>query len=226
MRVRTRAPKGFTVLELGIGLALMGLLMGVALPTLGALSGAELKKSTGLLQGLVRDTYARTALSGRPHRIVFDLEADTYWVEETSEVFRLRATKQELDREGNVALDVLDERAEDAAGRDDAESREKLRLFSGPSWNKVADEVGQVTHLPSDVRFFGVWVEHLSERAKGGQTALHFFPGGYTEEAQVTLTDDDDGDRTRTLVTQPLTGEVHVENEIPEMPHDWGNSHR
>jgi hypothetical protein len=49
--------------------------------------------------------------------------------------------------------------------------------------------------------------------------ALYFYPGGYTEEALITLTDDEgEGGRTLTLVVQPLTGEVLIEHDEPRVP--------
>ena len=52
----------------------------------------------------------------------------------------------------------------------------------------------------------------------GGQVALYFFPGGFTEEALITLTDDEQGERTLTLVVSSLTGEVDVVDEEPRVP--------
>ena len=59
---------GFTLLEISIGLVLMGLMVAVAVPSLNAVTGARLKESTNLLAGGIRDTYARTALLGRSTR--------------------------------------------------------------------------------------------------------------------------------------------------------------
>lgn len=220
-----RRARGFTLLEIGIALVILGLMLAVAVPSINAISGAELKKTTGMLQGLMRDTYARAALSGHTHRVVLDLEASSYWVEATEGGVVLKREKLSLTREGDAVLDKVDERIEDieADSKDEAD-QERLKLYRHPSWAPVPfpgqDRVDEVRpqRLPSEVRFKSVWVDHLEEAATGGQVAIHYFPGGYTQEAHITLTDDDEGARTFTLVTNPLTGEVYVEDTEPEIP--------
>jgi anthranilate synthase component 1 len=56
------------------------------------------------------------------------------------------------------------------------------------------------------------------EASRGRQVALYFFPGGHAQEAQITLSDDLEGERTLTIRTAPLTGETFVDREIPELP--------
>jgi type II secretory pathway pseudopilin PulG len=216
------------MLEIGIALAILGLMMAIAIPSVNAISGAELKKTTGMLQGLLRDTYARAAISGNSHRVVFDLEAHAYWVEVSEGGVVMPREKLEPTREGAGVLDKVDERIENIeADTDDEEDQERLRLYKGPSWTPVPapgqDRVDEVRpqKLPSDVYFKSVWVDHLSEAVTGGQTSITFFPGGYTQEAHITVTDDEDGDRTLTLVTQALTGEVFVDREEPELPRGY-----
>lgn len=217
--------RGFTLLEIGIALVILGLMLAVAVPSINAISGAELKKSTGMLQGLMRDTYARAALSGHTHRVVFDLEVGAFWVEATEGGIVMKRAKLDLTRKGEAVLDKVDERL-DGIEHDtkDEEDQERLKLYKHPSWTPVPfpgqDRVDEVKpqKLPSEVRFKKVWVDHMAEAASGGQVAIHFFPGGYTQEAHITLTDDEEGERTFTLVTNPLTGEVYVEDTEPEIP--------
>ena len=90
--------------------------------------------------------------------------------------------------------------------------------MSPPPFKPVEGEDGQPHKLPSDVRFKAIWAEHLDDKQTGGQVALYFFPGGFTEEALITLTDDEQGERTLTLVVSSLTGEVDVVDEEPRVP--------
>jgi type II secretory pathway pseudopilin PulG len=203
----------------GIALVILSLLMAVAIPGLSALSGVQLKESTGLIAGLIRDTYARAALAGRSYRLVLDMEAGAYWVEEAEVTARLFSKKLEGDRDGKAKLEPLDERLEGIeADTDNEEERTKLQLLSPPPFKPVDGEDGKPHPLPSDVRFFQIWNEHLDDWVKGGQVALYFFPGGYTEEALIALTDDDTGDRTLTIWVGALTGEVTIEQEMPRVP--------
>lgn len=211
--------RAFTLLEILVALVLLSLLIAVAVPAAGALSGAELRSQSGMLTGAVRDTYARTALIGRSARLVMDLEQDAWWIEEAPTVARLHAGKQSADRDGKAKLDPLDERIEDIdADTDDEKELAKLELLSPPPFKPVEGEDGQPHKLPADVRFKTVWAEHLDDKQSAGQVALYFFPGGFTEEALITLTDDEQGERTLTLVVSSLTGEVDVVDEEPRVP--------
>ncbi|MBI1947590.1 MAG: prepilin-type N-terminal cleavage/methylation domain-containing protein [Deltaproteobacteria bacterium] len=211
--------RAFTLLEILVALVLLSLLIAVAVPAAGALSGAELRSQSGMLTGAVRDTYARTALIGRSARLVMDLEQDAWWIEEAPTVARLHAGKQSADRDGKAKLDPLDERIEDIdADTDDEKELAKLELLSPPPFKPVEGEDGQPHKLPADVHFKSIWAEHLDDKQSAGQVALYFFPGGFTEEALITLTDDEQGERTLTLVVSSLTGEVDVVDEEPRVP--------
>ena len=214
-----RGARAFTLLEVGIAIVILSLLMAVAVPGLSALSGVKLKESTGLIAGLIRDTYARTALLGRSTRLVLDFDQNAYWIEEAPLTARLYSKKIEADRDGKAKLDPLDERLDGIENdTDDEEERTKLQLLGPPPFKPVEGEDGKPRPLPADVRFAQIWTEHLDDWVKGGQVALYFFPGGFTEEALITLTDDEEASRTLTIWVGALTGEVTIEQEIPRLP--------
>lgn len=217
-RVVVRAARGFTILEVAMALLLVGGLLAIAVPSIGALTGARLREATSTMQGLVRDTYARAALSGQPCRIVVDFDTHTYWVESSDGPATIAREKQSPDREGRALLFKLDERLEGTEDSDDPEDQEKRRLLSGPMWSQVDDTVGTPQKLPSDVRFHSLWAEHLDDRVRAGQAAVVFFPGGHAEAAHITLTDDDEGENTLTVVLFPLTGETSIEDTLPDVP--------
>ena len=214
--------RAFTLLEVGIVLVILGLLVAVAVPAMGALSGAHLQQESGGLGGVIRDTYARTALIGKSTRLVIDLDEDAWWVEDAPSVVRVHREKLEADREGKVALNPLDERLEGIEkDTQDEDDKTKLELLSPVTWVPAEGDYGQPHKLADDVRFKSMWVEHLDDAVAAGQVALYFFPGGFTEEAHITLTDDDEGTdnpRTVTLVVSSLTGEVVLEKEPPRIP--------
>lgn len=211
--------RAFTLLEILVALVLLSLLIAVAVPAAGALSGAELRSQTGQLTGAIRDTYARTALQGRSARLVMDFEKNAWWIEEAETVARLHSSKLGTDKDGKARLDPLDERIENIEeDTDDEEELTKLQLLGPPPFKALEGEDGQPHPLGSDVRFKSVWAEHLDDKVQDGQVALYFFPGGFTEEALLTLTDDEQGDRTLTLVVSSLTGEVEVVDEEPRIP--------
>ncbi len=211
--------RGFTLLEIGMALVLLGLMIAVAVPSLNAVTGARMKQSTNLMAGAIRDTYARTALLGRSTRLVLDLEQEAWWIEEADGVARVKPVKLQADRDGKVKLEAKDERLEHIEDdTTDVKERAKVQLLTGPAFQPVEGEFGQPNKLPDEVRFKSVWIEHLDDKVTAGVAALYFYPGGYTEEALITLTDDEHGENTLTLVVQSLTGEVFVEKEEPRVP--------
>jgi type II secretory pathway pseudopilin PulG len=215
---RKRAYRAFTMLEIAMALVLFSLLLATAIPSISALTGAELRSTMSKLQGLTRDTYARTALTGNSHRIVLDFEGTAFWVEAT-EGGAVIKREVEVDPDGTGRLDVVDERITDLEpDEDDLEGQEKLKLFMGPTWQPVDDDAGKPLRLPEDTRLLSVWVDHLDEPVTSGKAAIHFFPGGYMQEAHVVMTDDDTGDSILAMVTNPLTGETYIEREMPKVP--------
>lgn len=198
--------RGFTILEILIGLLIVALVIAVTIPSFRSLTRVQLKSTSGQLVGLIRDTYSRAALSGRTFRIVFDMDQNSYWIEASKDEVRVSGEEDYIrEEEDESGLEWLDER-----------EREKRKYLRKPEFLPIDDEFGKKQKLAEGVRIFGVWVEGMKERLREGSVPLYFFPSGYTQKAQITLTDDEEGKHVMTLVTEPLTGEVVVENE--ELP--------
>jgi len=229
-----RALRGFSMLEIAVVILLLGAMAAIAIPSLNSLTGVELRRATGMLSGLCRDTYAKAALSGNAHRIVFDLENNSYWVERATGRVVVKRKLIEANGEGYVFINQEDERLEGTeADSKDEEERTKRALLKNPDWEKVSapgedgDEI-KPQFLPDAcalgeddgcVRFKSVWVDHLVEPARAGQVALVFFPGGYAQEAQIALTDEDDsGNNVLTVEVLPLTGEVWIHDDAIDIP--------
>ncbi len=191
--------RGFTLLEIMIVLALVGIFTAIAIPTFRSITGSKLKSSANQMLGLIRDTYARASLSGKTARIVFDLETNEYWVEESADNVIVKSQKEEeIEQE---------ERERDP---------EAVKNIKNPDFKAVEDELGQKQKLPEDVYFRSVWIDRFEERVTKGQVALYFFPDGFTEEAQIVLSDDPAGNRLYDLIVEPLTGTVLIEDhELP-----------
>ena len=75
---------GFTLIEMMVVLMLIAIVAAVVVPRMGALEGANLKSSARNVAGAVRITYATAIVNKKPYRICFDLEDQTFSVEEKS----------------------------------------------------------------------------------------------------------------------------------------------
>ena len=97
-------------------------------------------------------------------------------------------------------------------------------LMEGKANHFIPDEgAGQPKPLPGDIRFSKIWTGHQEEPFVEGVAYLHFFQSGWTEPAQIELTDGDE--EYITLKVFPLTGRVRMYNkplEKPEVEEDDG----
>jgi general secretion pathway protein H len=130
---------------------------------------------------------------------VFDLDAKQYWVEESADIVRVQTQEDE-------------EKEREEKERD----KELAETLKSPDFKALEDEAGEKKTLPDDVHFKSIWTDRMTERVTKGQAALYFFPDGYTEEAQIVLSDNPDGTRLYDLVVEPMTGTVTIEDsELP-----------
>jgi general secretion pathway protein H len=75
---RHRADAGFTLLELAVVLFIIGVFSALVVPLFGGLGRDELKTTARRLAGTTKYLYNESALSGRPYRLVFDLDAGSF----------------------------------------------------------------------------------------------------------------------------------------------------
>ncbi len=69
---------GFTLIELAVVLLLIGLFSALTLPMLTGIGEDGLDASARRLAGTVKYLYNESALTGRPYRLVFDLDEETF----------------------------------------------------------------------------------------------------------------------------------------------------
>ena len=70
-----RRDSGFTLIELAVVLLLIGLFSALVIPLFSGLGGDDLKSTARRLAGTAKYLYNESALTGRPYRLVFDLDA-------------------------------------------------------------------------------------------------------------------------------------------------------
>ena len=77
----TAKQSGFTLIELLVVIIVLGVLIGLVVPTFGEMTGANLRRSARHLTGMIRflrdDAQAKKAV----YRIRFDIPAGHYWAE-------------------------------------------------------------------------------------------------------------------------------------------------
>jgi len=78
-----RAARGFTLIEMIAVALLMALVAGLAFPNLGFRSQQSVLDEANSVAALIEYARQRAVMTGFPQQIVFDLEAQAYWLEES-----------------------------------------------------------------------------------------------------------------------------------------------
>jgi general secretion pathway protein H len=199
-----------TLIEIGVALAVAGLMLAIAVPALSAVTRAQLRQRSGQLAGGIRALYGSAAIGGHTCRLVLDLDANAYWSECAKTNVRL---SREGERSQNGAR--IPSRAEELQPRDamSEEDREKLELARKSAFAPSPDIPR--TELGAAVKFADVWVQHQPERYTTGKSFLYFWSSGLTEEASIHVSQ---GDDVYSLLVSPLTGRVKIVADRADAP--------
>lgn len=215
-----------TLVEVLIAVALIAILSGAVLVGSGALGSSRERAAATLVMSAVRLGLARANTTGRPARLVFDLDAHKLTLEETSSLVLAREKSEEV--EGDEAAEEEEQAAKDAVTELEKEAEAEAKgIVEGPraprpEFSAVqqfkADEDGAEDGraLGKGVTFRSVQTEHDASERTRGRVYLYFWPGGETEHAVIHLgRDDDEG---LTVLVSALTGRAKIEKGKVELP--------
>lgn len=209
---RSRA-RGLTLVEVLIVIALIGLLSGAAVFGSGMLAGSRQREAAMLIVTGVRLGMTHANSTGRPVRLVFDLDHNTVNLQETNG--RMLVVKEKGASTGGGAAPAT------SAERQAKEESE--RILNGPrpprptftpvkSFDSDVKNPSKGRSLGRDIEFREVQTEHDGEPRRKGDAYLYIWPGGETERAVIQIHEkghdsDDDG---LTVVVSPLTGRAAI----------------
>lgn len=209
---RKSSHSGFTLLETILVLALFGAIAALILPNIGLTIDSRMAMALRELTGTLRSTYDHAVLTGRIHRLVFNLRSGEYWVEASPMGFTGRPSVQ------NSEKTSAELRAEDSRARllEDLEkaSGEVRRAAGGNAdrsyavrsilvvqrgvlrqtkWAEVEDMILTRRTLPAGLLFWSVATDGMdkpmlySERREGENAFVYFYPWGEAIRAQIQL---------------------------------------
>jgi prepilin-type N-terminal cleavage/methylation domain-containing protein len=102
---------GFTLIELAVVTLLIALFAGLTIPVLFGGGQRDLRATGRRISGMTRWCYNEAALSGREHRLVFDLERQVFFaqrLEADGELILLTGPGKERSPNGQVRLKDID----------------------------------------------------------------------------------------------------------------------
>lgn len=209
-----------TLIEIMIVTAIMALAsLGITF-SLGALSRANLKSGAGKLGAAMRYGYNRAVTQGTTVRVVFKIPGNTFSIEEAHSGVLLASRKDKEEKRAlNAAGKTVDAVDPWAAAEARIKTPDKPSVGASP-FSPLSNEEGEAikrytnVSLGNGVQFTKLVVAHEPEPKTAGEGAVHFFPGGRSENALIQLGDGRSG--VYTVEVRALTGRVKVYGEAYE----------
>ena len=176
---------GFTLIEIIVVVALIALITVIALPNISAVFKVSLKSSAREVANLTKEAYNAAVITGRVHRVVYDLGEQQYWVESGPAGLMLDTVESKEAEERRKKFKQEDEKHTSPFGIDKTISRKKRTL-------------------PRGVEFEDVETEQSKEPIAEGLAYTHFFPHGISEQTLIHLKDT--SNHRITLHVAPILG--------------------
>jgi general secretion pathway protein H len=211
-----RRSPGFSLIEVLIVVALMGLLAGVVIAGTGFLGGSRLRAGASMVMGAVRLGVSHANASGQPARLVFDFEARRIVLEEARGRFvRSSPHDQEAQKAEAASAQDFEKQANEYARSLLAGPKAPVPRFS-PVAALAGDDGKPGRELDAGVRLLQVQTEHDLEPRTEGRSYLYFWPGGGTEQAAIQLGRGEELDAVTVLVSA-LTGRAKLQRGRVEL---------
>jgi prepilin-type N-terminal cleavage/methylation domain-containing protein len=194
LRPKGRDPgeQGFSLIEMLIVVALMAVIALVAAPSISSVLRISLNSATRELASVIKEAYNSAVVTGRVHRVAYDLRKQQYWVERGPATLLLDTTesKEREERRKRIAGSKADDKPPPSGfGIDKTITRSKK-------------------DLPRGVTFEDILTQQSPEPITEGVVYTHIFPHGLSEQTIIHLTDT--GKKRISLVIAPLVGKTEL----------------
>lgn len=183
---------GFSLIELMIVVAIIGLVVLVTVPGMTGLSRASVRRAANDIAVLINESAIAAQSTGRVYRIVYSLESGEYWTESTSRFVMLESEESKR----------LEQRE-----KTEAEKAEEEELQA--SFNIDTEINRRKRSLPVGVKFKSVLSEQDPNPILKGRAYTHIFPQGQTEKGLIIIVDN--GDNVMSVRIIGLLGKSEVE---------------
>jgi len=190
-----RDRSGFTLIEILVVVALLGLIFTFALPRLNSHFRLSLETATREIASTIKDAFNSTMVTRKVHRLAIDFGEKKYWVE-----------KQDSAQSGEVLLHT--ESSLEKKREQDRWKSEDEKKAGGVSFALAADVTPKKKSLPDGVEFSSALSEQYPEPIKEGIATFHFFPHGLSEQGVIHIKDLDGHEFT--LVISAVMGKTKL----------------
>ena len=172
--------KGFSLIEVLIVIALISFITILVVPSVSSYFKASLNAASRELAMTAKEAYNATLVTGKTHRIVYDLKAQQYWVEigPTQLVLDTEATRERAARMKRFSKEKDSE--------SEASSQSSFQIDKTVTRKKIS--------LPRGVEFEDICTQlcaqNQEEPLKEGTGYTHIFANGITERTLIHIKDD------------------------------------
>lgn len=243
-----RAVRAFTLLEVITAIIVVGLMMGVTIPTVNSITNVKQRSAAQQVAGNIKHLYDRAILERIYIRLVIDLEQDAYWSESTKDPVFLALKPLDVDRGGIIIRDEEDEKKQEEEeekmiGQDSSILFDDPNNYKWQGWTEFANkfrkkrpqfstyktELTNRTALPDGVQFYKVMTEGVAKPVEAGQIFIHFFPNGFVERSALYLVKTSDLEDEElypedyeiyTVMVEPLTGRSAIYDTLVDLPQE------
>src|SRR5262245_31638044 len=226
---------GFTLIEIMVVFAIVALMAGASVQGFRSLRKADLREASAQLSGAMRYLFDRASTTGKIHRLVIDIETNTYWAEVSDDRFYIprEETEEQLrQREEKEA----EEDADEARKREQAAREAERGKSAGANSSFDLSKLEVADFRPKRARFAAfkdlalkpvklkktkiqsVYTPRVTDPLTSGRGYVYFFPLGQTEPAIVTMSRAGSDDTVYSLVVHPITGRVRIYNQRVDPP--------
>jgi general secretion pathway protein H len=222
-RAGRAAERGLSLIEILVVIAIMAIVTGAAIGGSMMLPTSKLRRSATMIASAVKVAYTRATATSRALRLVFDMDGEKIWLEESDAPMLVKSS----DASATGGAEAVTQAEAQAVA-------ETNRVMKGPPVKKPrfhpieAYGFGDVEAgkggrpLQHGITFRSVQTTHDDSARTSGRAYLYFWPGGRTELASIQLRIGDSEAEAQGLTVQvaPLTGKVAikpgaVELEVP-----------
>ena len=225
---RKSTSRGLTLVEVLVVVLLIAVLAGAIFFGTGAFSSSRLRGAAGLVLSGVRIGTTRANTTGRPVRLVFDLDQRRILLEEASSSVMLREREKSASAGAEAATEAEQKAVADAERIVEGPKAARAQFKPVKQFGFDADDPSLGRELGRDIQYRHVQTEHDEQPRSEGRAYLYFFPGGGTERAVIQLRRNEQ-DEGLTVVVSALTGRARIERgriELPEPRSDGEFSER
>jgi general secretion pathway protein H len=187
---------GFSLIELMIVVGILGLVALIAIPSITSTFRLSVQSAGREISALIKETSNSAQITGKVHRVVYDLKNETYWAESSGENPLLKSDE-------SVAMDKDRPKSYKTSEEEEEEKKANGGFHQENSLTK------KKRNLPVGVSFKDVITEQSDQPITEGLAYTHIFPQGLTEKTLIHL--QDKGENVISVVVSNLLGRTTVE---------------